>query len=98
MLPPPTGFWPPAYDSHVQGIILDELERYVGRELGDAGLSRMRGLTGRDAGGYRFDSNYPDEEVHLIVRGVAEATGKAPQQILEEFAEAMVPGLLNVYG
>jgi hypothetical protein len=82
----------------VQGIILDELERYVGRELGDAGLSRMRGLTGRDAGGYRFDGNYPDEEVHLIVRGVAEATGKAPQQILEEFAEAMVPGLLSVYG
>ena len=82
----------------MQGIILDELEKYVGRELGDAGLSRMRGLTGRSESGYRFDASYPDEEVHLIVRGVAEATGKAPQLILEEFAEGMVPGLLAVYG
>ncbi|TMB86360.1 MAG: hypothetical protein E6J37_13090 [Chloroflexi bacterium] len=84
--------------SAVQGIILDELEKYVGRELGEPGLSRMRGLTGRGEGGYRFDSSYPDEEVHLIVRGVAEATGKAPEAILEAFAEAMVPGLLGVYG
>ena len=82
----------------MQGIILDELEKYVGRELGDAGLSRMRGLTGRSEGGYRFDASYPDEEVHLIVRGVVEATGKPSEQIFEEFAEAMVPGLLGVYG
>jgi Haem-NO-binding len=82
----------------VQGIILDELEKYVGRELGDAGLSRMRALTGRGPGGYQFDRSYPDEEVHLIVRGVVEATGKAPDVIMEEFAEAMVPGLLGVYG
>ena len=82
----------------MQGIILDELEKYVGRNLGVAGLSRMRGLTGRSEGGYRFDASYPDEEVHLIVRGVAEATGKPPDLILEEFAEAMVPGLLAVYG
>lgn len=82
----------------MQGIILDELEKYVGRELGDAGLSRMRGLTGRGEGSYRLDVSYPDEEVHLIVRGVAEATGKPPEVIMERFAEAMVPGLLAVYG
>ena len=82
----------------MQGIILDELEKYVGRELGQAGLSRMHGLTGRSEGGYQFDRSYPDEEVHLIVRGVVEATGKAPEVILEQFAEAMVPGLLTVYG
>jgi hypothetical protein len=82
----------------VQGIILDELEKYVGRELGESGLSRVRGLTGRSEGGYRFDASYPDEEVRLIVRGVVEATGKPSEQILEEFAEAMVPGLLAVYG
>ena len=82
----------------MQGIILDELEKYVGRELGEPGLSRMRGLTGRGEDGYRFDKSYPDEEVHLIVRGVVEATGKPPEVILEHFAEAMVPGLLSVYG
>ena len=82
----------------MQGIILDELEKYVGRELGPAGLARARALTGRGEGGYEFDRAYPDEEVHLIVRGVVEATGKAPDEIMEQFAEAMVPGLLAVYG
>lgn len=82
----------------MQGVILDELEKYIGRELGDSGLARMRALTGRDESGYRFDASYPDEEVHLIVRGVAEATGRPPELILEQFAEAMVPGLLAVYG
>jgi len=82
----------------VQGIILDELEKYVGRELGTPGLARARALTGRGDGGYEFDRSYPDEEVHLIVRGVVEATGKAPDEIMEQFAEAMVPGLLAVYG
>ena len=82
----------------MQGVILDELEKYIGRELGDAGLARMRALTGRGEGGYRFDASYPDEEIHLIVRGVAEATGKPPELILEQYAEAMVPGLLGVYG
>jgi hypothetical protein len=82
----------------MQGIFLDELEKYVGQELGEPGLARMRGLTGRADGGYRFDRSYPDEEVHLIIRGVAEATGKPPQVIMEGFGEAMVPGLLAVYG
>jgi hypothetical protein len=82
----------------VQGLILDELEKFVGRELGPAGLSRMHGLTGRSEGGYRFDGSYPDEEIHLIVRGLVEATGRPPEVILEQFAEAMVPGLLGVYG
>jgi hypothetical protein len=82
----------------VQGIILDELEKFVARELGDAGLARMRGLTGRGPGGYQLEGSYPDEEVHLIVRGVAESTGRDAAVILEQFAEAMVPGLLEVYG
>ena len=82
----------------MQGIILDELEKYVARELGDAGVARMRGLTGRGEGGYQIERSYPDEEVHLIVRGVSESTGMAPEVILEQFAEAMVPGLLEVYG
>jgi hypothetical protein len=82
----------------VLGIIFDELEKYVGREHGEAGLSRMRALTGRDAGGYQLDGSYPDEELNLIVKDLAEATGKAPDVLLEQFAEAMVPGLLAVYG
>jgi hypothetical protein len=82
----------------MQGIILDELDKYVGRELGHAGVSRIRALTGRREGSYRLDGSYPDEEVHLIVRAVAEATGKPPEVVMEQFAEAMVPGLLAVYG
>lgn len=84
--------------SLVQGIILDELEKFVVRELGQTGLARVRGLTGRGDGGYRFDASYPDDELRLVIRGLAEATGTQPDQLLEMFAEAMVPGLLEVYG
>jgi hypothetical protein len=90
-LPPPT-------ICSVQGIILDELEKFIVREVGQTGLARMRGLTGRGAGGYRFDASYPDDELRLIIRGLAEATGTQPDQLLEMFAESMVPGLMEVYG
>jgi hypothetical protein len=82
----------------VQGIFLDELEKFVVRELGQTGLKRVRGLTGRGDGGYRFDASYPDDELKLIIRGIAEATGTHPGDLLEMYAEAMVPGLLEVYG
>jgi hypothetical protein len=82
----------------VQGIILDELEKYVVRELGQTGLARVRGLTGRSNAGYRFDASYPDDDLQLIIRGLSEATGRHPIDILEEFAERMVPGLMEVYG
>lgn len=80
------------------GIIFDELEKYVGREHGAAGLSQMHGLTGRGEGAYQLDRSYPDQELQLIVKGLSEATGRAPEMLLESFAEAMVPGLLEVYG
>ena len=80
------------------GIFLDELEKFVVRELGQTGLARVRGLTGRGAGGYRFDASYPDDDLRLIIRGIAEATGTHPGDLLEMYAEAMVPGLLEVYG
>jgi hypothetical protein len=82
----------------MQGVFLDAIEQYVRQELGQTGLARMRSLVGRGDKGYQFDSSYPDEELGLIVRGVVEATGKPPEQVLEEFAEGMVPGLLEVYG
>ena len=82
----------------MQGIILDELEKYVGREFGDAGLARMYALTGRTAGGYQLDASYPDADVLMVVGDIVAMTGKAPDVVFEEFGEAMVPGLLSVYG
>ena len=82
----------------VQGIFLDELEKFVVRELGQTGLARVRGLTGRGTSGYRFDASYPDDELKLIIRGLAEATATHPEDLMEQYAEAMVPGLLEVYG
>lgn len=82
----------------MQGVIFDELEKYVVRELGQTGLRRMRDLTGRGDGGYQFDRAYPDDEMLVIVRGLVEATGRAPEEIVEEFGEFLVPGLLEVYG
>lgn len=82
----------------MQGIFLDELEKFVVRELGQTGLARVRGLTGRGNGGYRFDGSYPDDELKLIIRGLAEATATHPEDLMEQYAEGMVPGLVEVYG
>jgi hypothetical protein len=82
----------------VQGVIFDELEKYVVRELGQTGLSRMRDLTGRGNGGYQFDKAYPDDELFVMLRGLVEATKRPPQEIVEEFGEVLASALLDVYG
>src|SRR5713226_3179565 len=82
----------------MQGIILDELEKYILRVLGEPGLTRIRNLTGRGDSGYEFATNYPDNELTVIMRGVVEATGRRPEDLVEEFGIGLVPGLLDVYG
>ncbi len=82
----------------MQGIILDELEKYVTSKLGQPGLQRIRNLTGRGDSGYDFGGRYPDDELVMIMRGLVEATGRPPEEIVEEFGVAIVPGLLEVYG
>ncbi|HYR54389.1 MAG TPA: heme NO-binding domain-containing protein [Methylomirabilota bacterium] len=82
----------------MQGVILDELEKYVTSKLGPTGLARMRNLTGRGDGGYDLSGKYPDDELLMIIRGLVEATGRPPEEIVEEFGVALVPGLLEVYG
>jgi hypothetical protein len=81
----------------VQGVIFDELEKYVVRELGQTGLSRIRDLTGRGNGGYQFDKAYPDDELFVMLRGLVEATKRPPQEIVEEFGEVLASSLLDVY-
>jgi hypothetical protein len=82
----------------VQGVIYDELEKFVLGRLGETGLTRIRNLTGRGDRGYDFASSYPDDELAVIVRGLVEATGQRPEELVEEFGVAMVPGLLEIYG
>jgi heme-NO-binding protein len=82
----------------VQGVIFDELEKYVVRELGQTGLSRIRDLTGRGDGGYQFDKPYPDDEMFVILRGLVEATRRPPQEIVQEFGEVLASSLFEVYG
>ena len=87
-----------AYDSRVYGVIFDEMEKYVVKETGRSGLARIRKLTGRGDAGYALEETYPDAELTVIVGGIVEATSRPPEQIIEEFGESMVPGLLEVYG
>ena len=82
----------------VQGVIYDELEKFVLGRLGEPGLTRIRNLTGRGDRGYDFASSYPDDELAVIVRGLVEATGQRPEELVEEFGVAIVPGLLEIYG
>ena len=82
----------------VQGVIYDELEKFVAARLGEAGLTRIRNLTGRGDRGYDFAATYPDDELSVIMRGLVEATGRPPEELVEDFGVAIVPGLLEIYG
>jgi hypothetical protein len=82
----------------VQGVIFDELEKYISKEMGAAGLARIRSLTGRDDRGYALGAVYADEELGVIVAAVAAETGRPAQTVIEEFGAALVPGLLEIYG
>jgi hypothetical protein len=82
----------------VQGVIFDELEKYVVRELGQTGLSRIRDLTGRGDRGYEFDKAYPDDELFVMLRGLVESTKRPAEEIVEEFGEVLALGLIDVYG
>jgi hypothetical protein len=81
----------------MQGVIFDELEKFVGGQLGEPGLTHIRSLTGR-AAGYEIGANYPDDELNVIVGALLEATGQPPEELIEAFGIALVPGLLAVYG
>jgi len=82
----------------MQGVILDQLEKYIAGKLGQPGVQRIRNLTGRGESGYDFGGKYPDDELVLIIRGLVEATGRPAEEIVEEFGFALVPGLLEMYG
>ena len=82
----------------MQGIFLDGLERYAIRKIGLSGLERIQAKIGRGHAGYSFDTAYADDEVGLIVQGISEVTGRQPDEILQEFAEDLVPSLLDIYG
>lgn len=82
----------------MQGVIFDELEKFVLGKFGEGALTRMRNLTGRGDRGYEIGTNYPDDELALVTRGLVEATGLPSEEILEEFGVAVVPGLLEIYG
>ena len=82
----------------MQGVIFDELEKYVSQEMGAASLERIRSLTGRDDHGYALGATYPDEELGVIVGAVAAETGRPAQEVIEAFGVALVPGLLEIYG
>ena len=82
----------------MQGVIFDQLERFAVRELGDGALARIRDLKGHGAAGYRFDSTYPDEGFLVIIRSVAEATGRTTDEVAEDFGRGLVPALFDIYG
>lgn len=82
----------------MQGIFLDAMERFVVQELGETGLHQVRALTGRGDNSYVFDATYPDSEIITIVQMVSEASGLPREEILQQFAEGLVPSLLDVFG
>jgi len=63
----------------------------LGRDYQPRGLAIVA-ISSNDA------ANYPDDELAVIMRGLVEATGRPPAELVEDFGVAIVPGLLEIYG
>lgn len=79
------------------GVICDEFERYTQRRLGPEGLLQLRLVAASPESGFERESWYPDELFEAMVSGLVVLTGRSSADILEDFAEQMVPALLQVY-
>src|SRR6202011_556274 len=79
------------------GVICDEFERYTQRTLGPEGLQQLRLVAASPAVGFETACWYPDELVEAMVSRLVVLTGRSSADILEDFAEQMVPALLQLY-
>lgn len=75
-----------------------ELEGQVKKQLGDAAWLAVIHKAGLQRTDYRLDKQYPDQEMFLIVEAVATSTGTSMTVVLEDFGEALIPALLQMYG
>jgi heme-NO-binding protein len=82
----------------VHGIILTELQKFVTERHGVQAWQNILGRGGLPTTFYMTSATYPDAHVVAIVDAASAMTGASPAALLEAFGEALVPGLVQVYG
>ena len=81
----------------MHGLILTELKRFAGAQLGHASWQGLLQEAGLEKRLYVPGGKYPDSEVMALVGGLAKATGKDPQDLLMEFGRFIAPTLMSAY-
>jgi hypothetical protein len=82
----------------VHGIVHAELRDYATARIGAQRWSELLDEAGLGGKVYLLSETYPDEELTSLLQGLARATGETPDELLERFGAACVPGLLRTYG
>jgi predicted hydrocarbon binding protein len=82
----------------VHGIVHAELRDYVTARLGAPVWSELLVEAGVPGKVHLLSETYPDEELTALLTALSRATGDDPDDLLTDFGEACVPGLLRTYG
>jgi hypothetical protein len=82
----------------MHGIILTELEKFVTRHHGADAWREVQRRAELPSKIYVTSATYPDSDVLALVGAASALTGKPASELMEAFGEAIVPGLLQVYG
>ena len=82
----------------MHGVIMTELQKFVTERHGAKAWQDILGRAGLPSTFYMTSATYPDAEIMAIVEAASAMTGASAAALLEAFGEALVPGLVQVYG
>ena len=82
----------------MHGIVHAELRNYVTARLGAPVWSELLEEAGVPGKVHLLSETYPDEELTALLAALSRATGRPLGELLADFGEACVPGLVQTYG
>jgi predicted hydrocarbon binding protein len=82
----------------MHGLIFAELQKYVGKTLGETAWESLLAKAGLAGKLYMPVSTYPDAEAGALVSAASSITGLTADAILQDFGEFIAPDLLRMYG
>ena len=82
----------------MHGIVHAELQRFVEVGLGREAWEQVCAAAGVIGGPYYAGRRYPDEDLQAIVEAASDLSERPVPDLLREFGDFLVDGLLDVYG
>jgi hypothetical protein len=82
----------------VHGIVHAELRDYATARIGTEAWNALLSEEGLGGKVYLLSETYPDEELTALLGSLSRVTGESGDELLQQFGEACVPGLLRTYG